>query len=102
MKSLLFTSLFLISFNYCFSSTLGNTEKETTPLNCNKYESLFGIDKIKKVIDESFFTSNFQMLKTNLLHQNESLLLGLNAIQKNTVIDAALQQEFDKYIDNDY
>jgi hypothetical protein len=102
MKALLFTSLFLISFNYCFSSTFGNTEKETTPLNCNKYESLFGIDKIKKVIDESFFTSNFQMLKTNLLYQNESLLLDLNAIQKNTVIDTALQQEFDKFLESDY
>ena len=102
MKSLLITSLFLISFNYCFSSTLGNTEKENTPLNCNKYESLFGIDKIKKVIDESFFTNNFQMLKANLLYQNESFLLDLNAIQKNTVIDAALQQELDKFLESDY
>lgn len=102
MKTLLFIPLFLISFNYCFSSTIGNTDKETTPLNCNKYEKLFSVEKIKKVIDESVFISNNQMLKTIPYAQNESLLLNLKAIQKNMVIDAALQQELDKFTESDY
>ena len=102
MKSLLFLPLFLISFNYCFSSTIGNTEKETNQLNCNKYEKLFSVEKIKQVIDEKVFMSNNQMLKTSLYAQNENLLLNIKAIREYITIDPALKQEFDKLTESDY
>ncbi|MCB9360320.1 MAG: hypothetical protein H6587_02195 [Flavobacteriales bacterium] len=98
MKNLLLISLFLISYNFCFSSTFGDTGKESTTLNCNKYDQFFKVEEINKVIDESLLTNTNSILKNALLSKNKNYMVAI----EDAAVNPALQQEFDKFIASDY
>jgi hypothetical protein len=102
MKNLLIIPLFLISYNFCFSSTIEILPKETIQLHCSEYLAQLEFEKINKVINDCISSDAIHLPKTNTLKSNKNLMVALKKFQEYTSIDPALQQEFDKLIASDY